>query len=177
MNNTLLVSPYGPFFGRLPMELRVLVWIDVLVSSRNIANAHKFMRSREPLRATRFPPIKGIDAALLRTCRAIYEETFPILYGNNRFVFYRSSHITKFAFGMLYFPLRRHLLDIPFEHALKCNVRIPAVNITGVAELISQSLTSTIPSQKNPRIDIKICLGETFDASFYDFEVRNKRAR
>ena len=132
------------------MELRVLVWIDVLVSSRNIANAHKFMRPREPLRAASFPPIKDIDAVLLRTCRAIYEETFPILYGNNRSVFYRASQIIKFAFGKLYFPLRRHILDTPFEHALKCNVRIPAVNINGVAGCISQFLTSTIPSQRKP---------------------------
>ena len=150
MNNTDLVSPYGPFFRRLPMELRILVWIDVLASSADIANAHKFMRPREPLIVTHFPPIKDIDAALLRTCRAIYGETFPILYGNNRFVFFRASQIPKFAFGKLYFPLRRHILDSPFGHALKCNVRILAADITGVAGCISQSLTPTIPLQKNP---------------------------
>ena len=148
INNTDLLSPYGPFFGRLPMKLRILVWIDVLVSSADIANAHKFMRPREPLIVTDFPPIKDIDAALLRTCRAIYEETFPILYGNNRFVFFRTSEIPKFAFGKLYFPLGRHFLDSPFGHAVNCNVRILVVNITGVAGYIPQSLTPTIPLQK-----------------------------
>ena len=130
------------------MKLRILVWIDVLVSSADIANAHKFMRPREPLIVTDFPPIKDIDAALLRTCRAIYEETFPILYGNNRFVFFRTSEIPKFAFGKLYFPLGRHFLDSPFGHAVNCNVRILVVNITGVAGYIPQSLTPTIPLQK-----------------------------
>ena len=158
------------------MELRILVWIDVLVSSADIANAHKVMRSRDPLIVTHFPPIKDIDAALLRTCRAVYEETFPILYGNNRFVFFRTSQISKFAFGKPYFPLGRYFLDSPLGHALKCNVRILTVNITGAAGFISQSLTPTIPLQKKHRIDTKIYLREAFDASLHDFEVRNRRA-
>ena len=115
------------------MELRTLVWIDVLASSESIANAHRFMRLQEPLVVANFPPAKDIDAALLRTCRAIYEEPFPILYGNNCFVFYHTSQIIEFAFGKLYFPFGRHLLDSPLGHALKCNVRIPATKITGVA--------------------------------------------
>ena len=127
------------------MELRILVWTDVLVSSRDIANAHMFMRPREPLRVTNCPPIEDIDAVLLRTCRAIYEETLPILYANNRFVFYHTNQITEFAFGNLCFPLGRHLLDSLFGHTLKCNVRIPAAHITGVARCSSQSLTLTIP--------------------------------
>ena len=173
--NTHVVSPYGPLFGRLPMELRILVWIDVLVSSGTIAKAHSFMRPQEPLVVANFPPAKDIDAALLRTCRAIYEETFPILYGNNSFVFYHTSEITEFAFGKLYFPFGRHLLDSPLGQALKCNVRIPAIGITGVAGCISQSLTPMIPLLTT-RIDTNIYAGKTFDASFHDFEV-SKRHR
>ena len=116
------------------------------------------------------PPIKDINAALLRTCRAIYEETFPILYGNNRFVFHRPSQITEFAFGTLCFPLGRHFLDSPFGNAFKCNVRILAVDITGIA--MSQSRTPTIPRPKIPRIDTNICLGKIFDASFHDLETK-----
>ena len=108
------------------MELRILVWTDFLVSRKDIANAHIFMRPQEPLMVANFPPVKDIDAALLRTCRAIYEETFPILYGNNHFSFYCTRAITEFAFGRLYFPLGRHLLDSPLGRGLKCNVRIPA---------------------------------------------------
>ena len=146
--NTHVVSPYGPFFGRLPMELRILMWIDVLGSSRDIANAHIFMCPQEPLVVDNFVPIQDINAALLRTCRAIYDETFPILYGNNRFVFDHMSQITDFAFGKLYFPLGRHLLDGSLGHMLKCNVRIPATNTTGVAGCIPQSVTPTIPLQE-----------------------------
>ena len=105
MNDTDLVPPYGPLIGRLPMELRILVWIDALVSSADIVRAYTMMCQREPLRVTNIPPIEDINAALLRTCRAIYEETFPILYWNNRFVFCHPSQITEFAFGKLYFPL------------------------------------------------------------------------
>lgn len=158
------------------MELRILVWTDVLVSSREVANAHIFMRPQEPLIVVNCPPIKDIDAALLRTCRAIYEETFPILYGNNRFVFYHTSQITEFAFGNLYFPLGRHLLDSPLGRALKCNVRIPAMNITGLAGCISQTLTPIISLQRTC-IDANICVGKTLDTSLHDFEVGTRLDR
>lgn len=94
------VSPYG-WFNKLPLELRILVWNGVLESKRDVSNSFKFMSREQPLMVATCPPNDDIDAAILRTSRAIYEETFPILYGKNRFIFYAPSQIPTFAFGEL----------------------------------------------------------------------------
>ena len=59
------------------------------------------MMPQQPLMVATCPQVDDIDAAILRTSRAIYKETFPILYGNNRFVFSAPTQISTFAFGEL----------------------------------------------------------------------------
>lgn len=59
------------------------------------------MTPQQPLMVATCPPNNDIDSAILRTSRAIYGETFPILYGKNRFVFYAPGEIPTFAFGEL----------------------------------------------------------------------------
>ena len=38
----------------------------------------------------------GIDSALMRTCRRIYAETLPVLYGENTFHFKNVDMLKKF---------------------------------------------------------------------------------
>ncbi|KAM0804047.1 hypothetical protein BDR22DRAFT_818221 [Usnea florida] len=95
-----LTSSYGAF-SKLPGELRIMVWNNVLGSETDVDNASQFMMTRQHLMVATCPSVRDIDAAILRTSRAIYEETFPILYGNNRFVFSAPTQISTFAFGEL----------------------------------------------------------------------------
>ena len=85
------------------------------------------MSPQEPLMVASCPSYKDIDSALLRTCRAIYEETFPILYGNNHFLFDDPSKIRTFAFGRLHFTSGQHFSSDPFGIRLKQNLRLPFV--------------------------------------------------
>ena len=43
-----------------------------------------------------YKPIPDIDAALLRTCRMIYSEALPMLYGLNTFQFSSGSSLRHF---------------------------------------------------------------------------------
>ena len=38
----------------------------------------------------------GVDSALMRTCRRIYAETLPVLYGENTFLFKNVHMLKKF---------------------------------------------------------------------------------
>lgn len=131
--NTNLASPYGSWFGELPEEIRIQVWTYVLMSAKKVINVHKFMSPQEPLMVAACPPNKDIDAALLRTCSAIYEEAFPILYRENDFVFFAPSEITVFAFGKLHFPSRRHCSSHLPRPSLKPNVHLAVNTKTRVA--------------------------------------------
>jgi len=57
-------------FGDLEPELRLEVYRHILVS-----------RNREAHQATDH----GIETAILRTCKAVYAEAEPVLYGDNNF--------------------------------------------------------------------------------------------
>lgn len=64
----------------------------------------------------------------MRTSRAIYEETFPIMYGKNRFVFSAASQISIFAFGELCRLFERPSLSDPsglslerYVHVFQCS--------------------------------------------------------
>lgn len=138
--NTDPVSPYGSWFGKLPKEIRDMVWTSVLASDYLVINAHKFMSPQEPLMVASCPSNNNIDPALLRTCSAIYEETFPILYGVNYFAFYAPSEITTFAFGKLHFPSGRHCSSHLSGHSLKQNVHLAVNTKTRVAGDVLQRL-------------------------------------
>lgn len=55
-----------------------------------------------------YTPIPNIDAAILRTCRLVYFEALPVLYGQNVFRFdcakniraFQSKNLTSFPIGM-----------------------------------------------------------------------------
>lgn len=95
--------------GKLPLELRTMIYTRVLGSEKYIKNPHKWLDRHPPIMAKEAEHIKVIDAALLRTCRTIYQEALQILYGRNRFNFYKSEDVTTFAhFGLGETPFGYH---------------------------------------------------------------------
>ena len=93
-------SPCGTL-GKLPLELRTMVYKRVLKFDKCIRHAPKFLDRHPPILAEEATHIEAIDAALLRTCRTVYQEAVHILYGMNRFNFRKPEDIEKFAhFGL-----------------------------------------------------------------------------
>ena len=93
-------SPCGTL-NILPLEDRTMIYINLLYYKRKIKQAHTFLGRQPPITAEDCTHIEAIDAALLRTCRAIYSEAIRVLYGMNHFCFSRSQDVKEFAhFGL-----------------------------------------------------------------------------
>lgn len=83
-------------FIMLPIEIRRLIYKHLLVSTEMISKAHNLISwSQSPL-LNDCIRIHDIDAIFLRTCRKIYNETMPVLYGENTFIFERADEVTAF---------------------------------------------------------------------------------
>ena len=88
-----------PLFGKWPLEIREMVYSLLLVAGRidypGKLIEKRFTRliykeGRRPCGAL------GIDWTILQTCRRIYNEALPILYGRNNFVFDSPQSIDVF---------------------------------------------------------------------------------
>ncbi|KAI9158684.1 hypothetical protein HJFPF1_06682 [Paramyrothecium foliicola] len=74
------VKKMKPFFTHMPAEVRYLVYKELLVTEKNIVVYGKWTRI--------FPRHKpGLGINILLTCREIYEEAVPVLYGENTFLY------------------------------------------------------------------------------------------
>ena len=94
----------------VPPEIRTNIYIRVLVSSNPIDRPHQLLHCAASAMLNERKMIPDIDAAIVRTCRRVYDETMPILYGNNRFVFKKAEDVSSFERKILKtFPLREGL--------------------------------------------------------------------
>ena len=60
-----------------------MVYAHLLTILGVIDQAHKQLGSKETAMLDYYTPIPNIDATVLRTCRLIYSESLPVLYGLN----------------------------------------------------------------------------------------------
>ena len=89
-------SPCGAL-SKVPRELRDMIYMNVLIVDEAIARPHRFLGRQPSILVEDGKYIQTIDAALLRTCKAIYHEAVRILYGRNCFWFFKPSDIQDFA--------------------------------------------------------------------------------
>jgi len=94
--NTRIAITHCPLYTRVPVEVRDMIYRYVLVSSERITRAHDLI-GYKTLVANNHHPIPNIDSRVMQTCRLIYEETLPILYGGNIFEFSSPNSISHFA--------------------------------------------------------------------------------
>ena len=87
----------SPLFKNLPTEIRHMIWALILVAPEAIHSPNRLLSSKTPLLLNDYHPIANLDAVILRTCRAIYNEALPILYGRNTFYFTSSHALFEFA--------------------------------------------------------------------------------
>ena len=91
----------GPaFFKTLPLEVRIIIYRYILTTSTIIRKAADLV---EQTTIGLIAPdesdtsiILDIDATVLRTCRQMYAETLPILYGGSTFCFTNVSALDTF---------------------------------------------------------------------------------
>ena len=82
-----------PLFTTIPVEIRHLIYRELLTTPEPIDRAHKQLGSKETAMLDQYQKIPNLDAPILRTCRTIYNEALPILYGLNTFQFASSQSI------------------------------------------------------------------------------------
>lgn len=103
----ILAVTHCPLFSKIPIEVRDIIYRHVLVSSEPISRAHELI-GYKTLVANNYHPIPDIDARILQTCRLIYEETLPILYGKNTFRFDNPNSMSLFSNeGLTRYPSSR----------------------------------------------------------------------
>lgn len=116
------------FFGRLPSEIRNMVYRHLCIAREDIDAEYEFQKKDFTYRYA-FPQWE-VDASFARSCRAGLYETYPILYGENNFVFYKAFQVN--SFGMKGLGMWRNLhggrnkMPSPItekaNHASQCDV-------------------------------------------------------
>lgn len=97
-----------PLFSAVPVEIRHMIFHHLLTTTELIEKPHKHLGSKETALLDNYKPIPQIDSAILRTCRMIYSEALPILYGQNTFEFSTASAIRSFqSKSLIGYPLGR----------------------------------------------------------------------
>lgn len=95
-----------PLFSAVPVEIRHMIFHHLLTTSEPIEKPHKHLGSKETALLDNYKAIPEIDSAILRTCRLIYSEALPILYGQNTFEFSSANAIRSFqSKSLISYPL------------------------------------------------------------------------
>lgn len=85
-----------------------MIFHHLLTIPEPVEKAHKHLGSKDTALLDNYKAIPHIDAAILRTCRQIYSETLPILYGQNTFEFSSANAIRSFqSKSLVGYPLGR----------------------------------------------------------------------
>ena len=85
-----------------------MIYNHLLTTLEPIEKAHKHLGSKDTALLDNYKPIPNIDATILRTCRMIYNEALPILYGQNTFSFSSANSIRYFqSKSLIGYPLGR----------------------------------------------------------------------
>jgi hypothetical protein len=85
-----------------------MIYRRLLMIPDPIEKAHKHLGSKDTALLDNYNPIPHIDAAILRTCRLVYSEALPILYGQNTFEFSSANSIRSFqSKSLIGYPLGR----------------------------------------------------------------------
>ncbi|KAL8656499.1 MAG: hypothetical protein Q9210_000214 [Variospora velana] len=90
-----------PSLNSLPLEIKQMVYRELLVSSANIKKPHRLVCNKRSIMLDSVQPVKDIDSRILRVCRSIYAEALPILYGQNIFEFAKPRKLRDFSHGYL----------------------------------------------------------------------------
>ena len=107
------------FLIKWPLEIRRLVYHELVVVG-SIRHPDELVEAKmTDLVVSNATSRLGIDANILRTCRRIYNETLPMLYGENNFIFRTPSAIETFRDRGLVIVPRMYWLYNPSPSLVK----------------------------------------------------------
>ena len=103
--------PTSFFLDKLPPEVRVVIYEQLLMKQEDVEIAHEWaLGTYRSISKCKFHT-SGLHAMILRTCRTVYHEGLSILYGQNRFWFKDPDDLIAFAYG----GVKKHALgDVQF---------------------------------------------------------------
>jgi len=85
--------PTSSSLRHLPPEVRLLIYAYCLViNGQPIEEPHRYTKAV----SSQYPCLPGINSAILQTCRFLYDEASPILYGQNMFLFNSPYSLIRF---------------------------------------------------------------------------------
>lgn len=93
------------FFTKLPLEIREMIYYHLLIAEGDLKSEKRIMgEDRETMRFDNriYTPAFDLDSRILRTCRAICSEAYPILYGRNTFSFASDNDMVNFKGAELF---------------------------------------------------------------------------
>lgn len=90
-------------FAKLPPEIRIQVYRLLLTTTAVLNAGADIENTAYTLTTDDNDPknVSGVDSAVMRTCRKMYHETLPVLYGENRFKFRTKDDLEAFREGNL----------------------------------------------------------------------------
>lgn len=80
-----------PLFTAIPVEIRHLIYRELLTTPEVIDQAHKQLGNKESAMLEHYKPIPGIDSPILRTCRLVSR----LLWGQSYFILLSLLPISK----------------------------------------------------------------------------------
>ena len=91
------------FFSKLPPEIRILVYRQILTTKAVLNAGAEIKKMTRSLTTDDNDPshISNINSAVMQTCRKMYQETLPVLYGENKFGFRTPEDLEAFREGNL----------------------------------------------------------------------------
>ncbi len=97
IESTISNQPSCPLFNKLPSEIRIMIYKELLTSNNVIRNAHKLLGPNLSFLCSDNVRLRDIDSRILRTCKKIHDEARLILYQENCFGFRTIDAMKSFA--------------------------------------------------------------------------------
>lgn len=143
-------KPQSLAFLNLPYDIRLLIYEAVLLCDDKIAvdvynplTSHHGLNGRLHL---------SINVKLIRTCKAVYEEAFPMLYSKNQFLFTGNARTAIAVDRLISRKARSHLTTVHLDAScFEETYQFP--RITAVTTTAFYELCNTCPALKNVILD------------------------
>ncbi|KAI9718784.1 MAG: hypothetical protein M1812_003958 [Candelaria pacifica] len=148
--NTRQQSP----FMRLPPEIRMIIYNLILVADNTIINPNSLF----PAKRSCLWPVGDIDSKLISTCRLIRNETRPILYGKNTFLFTSAFALREFT----------HAIGSPSQDMIKTMIFFQSWHTMDWLPLPKVPSPTWISPSHDPHLSLRGLRRLTIDLAFLE---------
>ena len=146
-----LISFRDTRFGRLAPEIRQMIFTNLLASppaygGHDFRAATESKSGQSPISLATFVDLKGSCLAILRTCRQMHFEAFPVFYANKS-----------------YYVANARDLGTMFRHKVYLRVRPGLFRLDTITSLCLRNIVVNKPTWSPKGIDILIAINGSFN--------------